>query len=175
MTTTATTSTAPPRGGPTLTTEDVWAAIREASFSVFGHLTPSGEPRTSGVMHLAIGRTIWVTTSLDSWKSRHVRRDGRVSMTVLVPRGGLLAHVLPIPPATISFHGTATVHTGDSPEAEEVVERLGARLPEERRVSIAAIAVAPDGEFLTYGLGVPLLRMRDPTRSRAHVSVTEDA
>ena len=45
-----------------------------------------------------------------SWKARHVAASGRVAVTVPVRRGGLLSLLFPIPPATVSFHGTAVVH-----------------------------------------------------------------
>ena len=40
--------------------------------------------------------------------------DGRVAVTVPVRRGGILSLVAPIPPATVSFHGTAVVHPAGS-------------------------------------------------------------
>ena len=44
-------------------------------------------------------------------------------------------------------------------------------LPPERRASACIVEVISEGAFLTYGLGVPLLRMRDPAASRGHAPV----
>jgi hypothetical protein len=36
------------------------------------------------------------------------------------------------------------------------------------------IEVIPEGEYLTYGLGVSLLKMRTPAAARARVPVKQD-
>lgn len=156
------------RRGPTRgpTTTDVWRALSKGSFAVLSHVTPSGEPRSSGVMYRVIGRTLYVVVGDDSWKARHIERDCRVAVTVPVRRGGPLSLALPIPPATISFYGTATVHRPGSAEAGEVRKELAALIPPDRRDSACAIAIVPEGDFVTYALGVPLRRMRDPVASR---------
>jgi hypothetical protein len=166
----ATTGERPASAG--LDSEQVWRAIASASFLVLAYVTPSGEPRSVGVMYQVIGRKLYVVTGPDSWKARHLAADGRVSATVLVRRGGLLSLLLPIPPATISFHGTAIVHPPDTAAVRPVIDELGALLPEERREAVAVIELAPEGEFTTYGIGVPLARMRDTVAARARVPVT---
>jgi len=93
---------------------------------------------------------------------------------VPVRRGGLLSLVTPIPPATISFHGTAIVHAADSPEVRSVLEELASLLPAERRASARVIEVIPQGRFVTYGVGVALTQMRNPTAARARVPVTQE-
>src|SRR6476619_3190409 len=90
---------------PGLTSEQVWRQIAKASFAVLSHVTLAGEPRSSGVVYRTLGRRLYVAVAPDSWKAQHVALDGRVSLTVPVRRGGLLALVMPIPPATVSFHG----------------------------------------------------------------------
>ena len=72
--------------------------------------------------------------------------------------------VAPIPPATISFHGTAIVHAAGSPQARSLLKELGSRIPTERRGSACLIEIVPEGEFLTYGVDVPLRKMLDPGR-----------
>jgi len=157
----------------TLSSEDVWRAMARASFAVVGYVTPSGEPRTSGVMYKVLDRRMYVAVAADSWKARHIAPRGKVAVTVTVRRGGLLSLVAPIPPATISFHGAANVLPADSPEAGAVLKQLGALLPEERRESAAIIEIIPGGVFSTYGVGVPLMKMRDPALARARVPVSE--
>ncbi len=157
-----------------LTSEQVWQALAKESFAVIGHVTPSGEPRSSGVVYKAVGRRLYVAVAPDSWKAKHVAASGRVAVTVPVRRGGILSLVLPIPPTTISFHATATVHQAGSKEVAPVLKELASLLPAERRTSSCLIEIAPEGEFLTYALGVPLRKMRDPAASRARAPVTSD-
>jgi hypothetical protein len=154
-----------------LTSEKVWRHIARASFAVLSHVTPSGEPRSSGVVYRTLGRRLYVAVAPDSWKARHVAVDGRVSLTVPVRRGGVLALVVPIPPATVSFHGRAIVHPAGSPKVGPLLDELGSLLPAERRTSAAIIEIVPEGAFVTYGIGVSLAKMRDPAAARARVPV----
>ena len=151
--------------------EQVWRALAKASFAVLSQVTLAGEPRSSGVLYKTIGQRLYVAVGADSWKARHISANRRVAVTVPVRRGGILSLVAPIPPATISFHGTAIVHPADSPAARSLTEELVSLLPPERRASACIVEVILEGAFLTYGLGVPLLKMRDPAASRGHAPV----
>ena len=159
---------------PGLTSEQVWQAVERASFAVLSHVTPAGEPRSSGVVYKAIGHRLVVAVAPGSWKARHVAADGRVAVTVPVRRGGILSLAVPIPPATISFHGTAVVHPAGSPAARAMLDELGSRIPAERRASACAIEITPAGAFRTYGLGVSLRAMVSPAAAQARVPVTPD-
>src|SRR5215831_8137904 len=83
---------------PVLSSEQVWRAVARASFAVLSHVTPGGDPRSSGVMYKTTGRRLVVAVAPGSWKARHVAADGRVAVTILVRRGGILSLVAPIPP-----------------------------------------------------------------------------
>ena len=108
-----------------LTTEQVWHQIAKASFAVLGYVTPSGEPRSSGVVYKSIGRRLYVAVASDSWKARHIAATRRVAVTVPVRRGGLLSLVAPIPPATISFHAQAIVHPAGAPQVRPLLRNWG--------------------------------------------------
>jgi hypothetical protein len=157
------------------TGEQIWHALAKGSFAVLGYVTPSGEPRSSGVVYKAVGRRLYVAVAPDSWKAKHVAAGGRVAVTVPVRRGGIVSLMVPIPPATISFHATAIVHGAGAPEVRPILERLGNLLPPERRDAASIIEIVPAGAFVTYGIGVPLMRMRDPAAARARVPVTRAA
>jgi hypothetical protein len=154
-----------------LTSEQIWKKVAAQSFAVLGYVTPGGEPRASGVVYKTLGRRLYVAVAPDSWKARHIAASGKVSVTVPVRRGGVLSLVAPIPPATVSFHGTAILHQAGSPDVRPLLEELGALLPTERRASASIIEVVPEGAFVTYGLGVSLAKMRDPTAARSRVRV----
>ena len=154
-----------------LTSEQVWNKVAAQSFAVLGYVTPRGEPRASGIIYKILGRRLYVAVAPDSWKARHIAVSGRVSVTVPVRRGGILSLVAPIPPATVSFHGTAIVHPAGSPEVRPLLEKLGALLPAERRASASIIEIVLEDSFVTYGLGVSLEKMRDPSAARSRVRV----
>jgi hypothetical protein len=158
-------------GAGRLTSEQVWHAISKASFAVVSYATPAGERRSSGVVYATAGRRVYVAVSPDSWKARHIAASGRVSVTVPVRRGGPLSLLFPIPPATVSFHGTAIVHPAGPVGASEAPDELAALLPAARRASCCVLEILPEGQFLAYGLGVSLTRMRSPAAARARVPV----
>jgi hypothetical protein len=160
--------------GPGLTGEQVWQAIARASFAVLSHITPAGEPRSSGVVYKTRGRRLVVAVEPGSWKARHIAADDRVAVTVLVRRGGILSLLAPIPPAAISFHGSAVVHPAGSPHARSVLDELGSLIPMETRTSSCVIEITPEGSFRTYGLGVSLRTMLNPAAAQGRVPVPAD-
>jgi hypothetical protein len=151
-----------------LTQQDVWDAVSRASFAVLSHRSPDGSPRSSGVVYTVDGRRMLVVVARDSWKARHVAACGRVAVTVPIRRGGILSLLLPIPPATVSFSAEAVVHPGRTIHDLPYLARL---VPAERRNDCVVLEIRPAGHCVTYGLGVPLRRMREPARSRARVAV----
>jgi hypothetical protein len=158
-------------GASRLTAEQVWRALERASFAVLSHITPAGDPRSSGVVYKVIGHRLYAAVAPDSWKARHIAADGRVAVTVPVRRGGILSLVMPIPPATISFRASATVHEAGSASARSVLRELASLLPPDRQDSGAIIEIRPAGMFVTYGIGVSLRTMLDPDAARARVSI----
>lgn len=151
-----------------LSADQVWRAVARVSFAVLTHVTPAGAPRSSGVVHTVVGDRMVVVVGRDSWKARHIAADGRVSVTVPIRRGGPLALLFPIPPATVSFAATATVRPATSLAGLPQLERM---VPAERREDCAVLEIRPTGTYVTYGLGVPLLRLRDPAVARGRVQV----
>src|SRR5437763_4069778 len=109
---------------PALTGEQVWHEVTRASFAVISYVTPTGAPRSSGVLYATAGRRLYVVVGVDSWKARHIAMTGKVAVTVPVRRGGLLSLLLPIPPATISFHASAVVHPATSLDALPLPKRF---------------------------------------------------
>ncbi|MBM2616373.1 hypothetical protein JIG36_12475 [Actinoplanes sp. LDG1-06] len=148
--------------------EDIWRVLRRASFAVISHVTPAGAPRSSGVVYAEDGHRLFVAVGKDSWKARHMAVDGIVAVTVPIRRGGLLSLLFPIPPATVSFPAVAVVHSGDHLAG---MPRLARLVPPSRRADCAILEIRPTGRFVTYGVGVPLRVMRDPSRARARVAV----
>ena len=149
--------------------EEVWHQLDKASFAVVSYVTPTGDPRSSGVLFKAIGSKLYIVVAPDSWKAKHIAISERVAMTVPVRRGGILSLLAPIPPATISFHAAAIVHPADSMEIPKELEPL---IPPERRSSSTIVEVVPEGAFVTYGIGVSLMKMRNPDTARARVAVS---
>ena len=156
---------------PRATSAQVWRALARASFAVVSYVTPAGEPRSSGVVYASAGKRLFVVVAADGWKARHIAASGKVAVTVPVRRGGLLSLLLPIPPATISFHAAAIVHPAGRVASGAVPAQLASLLPAERRDNSCVIEIVPEGWFVTYGIGVSLMKMRDTSAARARLPV----
>ena len=154
-----------------LTSGAVWRALGKASFAVVSHVNASGEPRSSGVVYGTAGRRMYVAVAGDGWKARQIMTGDQVAVTVPVRRGGILALLVPIPPATITFTARATVHPAGSLDIGSVSKDLEKLVPEERKAGSCIIELAPEGRFLTYGIGVSLMDMANPAVALARVSV----
>ncbi|MFB9317294.1 pyridoxamine 5'-phosphate oxidase family protein [Cryptosporangium minutisporangium] len=153
------------------TTESVWHAVNRASFAVLSHVTPSGRPRSSGVVYTVEDGRLYTVVGADSWKAKHIPLHGRVAVTVPIRRGGLLALLFPIPPATVSFQADAIVHPAGPLGALPVPERLSSLLPPDAQRVSRVIELQPVGDFVTYGIGVSLRQMRTPALARGRAPV----
>jgi hypothetical protein len=160
-------------GRGSLSTEAVWQALAKASFAVVSHVNGAGEPRSSGVVYGVAARRMYVAVAADGWKARQIVSGQEVSVTVPVRRGGILALLAPIPPATITFHARATVHPAGSLDIGSVSEDLVKLMPASRRAGSCVIELVPEGRFLTYGIGVSLMDMADPASAMARVPVAQ--
>ena len=161
----APTASSPRRGSATKprTSEiQIWTELENASFAIIGYVTPSGEPRSSGVVYSQEDRHLYCAVAPQSWKARHIRDGQEVAVTVPIRRGGLLSLLAPIPPATVSFHARTIVHAPGSLDIGSLSKKRAATVLE----------LVPEGTFLTYGIGVSLREMLDPVAAQAHVPIT---
>lgn len=76
--------------------------------------------------------------------------------------------LIKVPATTITFSGIARILARD-----EIGARLLAKLcrHEEGRDDCCAIEVTAQKDFITYGVGISLLQLRFPQKSRARVPV----
>lgn len=157
-----------------ITTEQVWQQLTQNLFGVLGMVTPKGEARTAGIVYLVRERVIYITTGRSSWKAKHIAQNPHVSLTVTIPRRIPLLPWIKIPAATITLNGHATV----TPAAEVPPDLLAAlfRQAAQDKALVAdscVITLHPQGDFVTYGVGVPLMQMRDPKLARGRAPVTQ--
>lgn len=143
------------------TTEQVWDALDKGIFGVLAFVNRNGQPRTTGVCYVVDDRAIFISTDKDMWKVRHITANPNVSMTVTLPKRVPFLPFIKIPPATITFKGQAKIL-----EVGEVDASVFKRLPQGKEVdpdvldSTAVIRVVPHGDFVTYGIAMPVTQMR---------------
>lgn len=152
----------------TLTSEQVWEEVEKNTFAVLGMVTANGEARTVGIVYVADERKLYIGAEKTAWKTKHVERNPHVSLTIPIAKRVPLLPWIKIPAATITFSGTAKIL-----EKEHVGAALLQKLyrHHEGRGEWCAIEVTPQRDFITYGVGVSLLTMRFPEKSRARAPV----
>jgi len=164
-----------PKGGimtAQIRAEQVWEAIEKELFAVIGMVTANEEARTVGVVYVMRGRKLYIASGKKAWKVRHIAANPHVSMTIPIAKRIPFMPWFKIPAATITFCGKARIL-----EAEEAPPELlralfrGMVEDQERMAESCLIEVTPEKEFLTYGVGIPLMQMRDPEKARGRVPV----
>lgn len=155
-----------------ITTELVWTEIEKQLFAVLSYVTPTGEARSAGIVYVVRDRKLYIGTGTDSWKAKHIRLNPRVALNVTIPKRILFMPWIKIPAATIALNGTARV-TAAKDADPGVIQALMRGMVEDPELvaQMCVIEVEPTGHFVTYGVGVPLLAMRDPKKARGRVSV----
>ena len=156
-----------------VTTAQVWAEIEKQMFAVAGMVTASAESRTAGIVYTIRDRKIYFGTATDAWKTRHLRSNPNISLTVTIPKRIPFIPWLKIPPATVTFSGAARVLPLEDVAAEIPDKLLGSLEPKDSlRDHMSIVEVVPRGDFLTYGVGVPLKVMLNPLAAAGRAPVS---
>jgi nitroimidazol reductase NimA-like FMN-containing flavoprotein (pyridoxamine 5'-phosphate oxidase superfamily) len=155
-----------------LTAAQVWQTIEKELFAVVGMVNAANEARTAGLVYIVRDRKLYLATGADTWKARHMAANPRVSVTIPIAKRVPIMPWLKIPQATITFQGTARVF----PAAEASPELLRAIFQHKAddRDMVAGsclVEITPVGEFVTYGVGVRLMDMREPEKARGRAPV----
>jgi len=154
-----------------ITSAEIWTAIGRVNLMVVGMVSAKGEARTAGVMPVVDDGRLWFTTNEREWKARHIAANPRVSVTVPVARRIPFVPWVKVPPATITFTGIAeTIPAEQLPAGAKHALLHGLELSDGERGALIAIGVRPTGDFVTYGIGVSILGMRDTELARGRAA-----
>lgn len=155
-----------------LTSAQVWSELEKELFAVLGVVNAKGQARTSGVVYAVSDFKLYVATNNDNWKAVHMRANPHVSVTAPIAKRIPFLPWVKIPAATVTFAGLGSVHAPDD-VAQNVLKRLlrGLEKDEELLASMCILEIEPQGEFVTYGVGVPLMAMRDAKKARRRAPV----
>jgi hypothetical protein len=155
-----------------LTSHQVWQVLEKELFAVLGMVTAKGQARTIGIVYVVHNRKLYIGTNTDAWKTRHVRNNPHVSLTVPIAKRIPLMPWIKIPAATITFSGKGTVLDPQEVSAD-VLQSLfrGLQTDAEMMNTTSVIEIEPVGEFITYGVGVSMMTMREPEKARGRAPV----
>jgi hypothetical protein len=155
-----------------LTTAQVWETIEKELFAVVGMVNAAGEARTAGLVYIVRERKLFIATGRDTWKARHMAANPHVSVTIPIAKRVPIMPWLKIPQATITFQGTARVFP--AAEASPELRRAILMHKADDRAMVAGsciVKITPVGEFVTYGVGIRLMDMREPAKARGRAPV----
>ncbi|MBK9748548.1 MAG: pyridoxamine 5'-phosphate oxidase family protein [Chloroflexi bacterium] len=153
-----------------LASEVVWSSLKQELFAVLGMVTEKGEARTVGVVYIVYEHRLYVVTGKDTWKARHMTQNAHVSVTVPIAKRIPFLFWIKIPAATITFSGQATVQSAASVSKDVLKSLLRTENPDNLN-DMCVIEIQPVGDFVTYGIGVPLMSMRTPEQARGRAPV----
>ena len=155
-----------------LTSGQVRKALEREVFAVLATVNARGQPRIAAIVYTVKDRVLYIATGLTSFKARTVARNPHVSLTVTVEKRIPFLPWIKIPAATITFQGLASLRPADSVGAD--LRKLllrGLKVEGQALADLGFIVVRPVGEFMTYGIGVPLMTMRVPEAARGRAPV----
>ncbi len=156
----------------TLTSQQVWQALKKESFAVLGMVSANQEARTAGIVYVVRAGKLYISSRKEAWKVRHIGQNRCVSLTVPIAKRIPFMPWIKIPAATITFAGAAVVRELDEVD-DAILQALmrGLQNDPEVRQTTCVIEVTPVKDFVTYGVGVPLMTMRDPQQARGRAPV----
>jgi hypothetical protein len=155
-----------------LTTEQVWQYIDQNLFAVLGMVTPQGEARTVGVVYVVDAHKLYIGTLKAAWKAKHIAHNSHVSLTIPIAKRLPFVPWIKIPAATITFSGLARVLEHQEVSATVLRKLYRDVVKDANAMALSCvIEVAPQGEFITYGVGTSLMQMRFPEQARGRVGV----
>lgn len=154
-----------------LTSQQIWAEVEKNTFAVLGMVTAKGEPRTVGIVYVVDDHKLYIGADRTAWKTKHIETNPHVSATVAIPKRVPLMPWIKVPAATITFSGTARVLEKHD-LGGELLDKLYRH--DDDRDEWCAIEMTPEKDFVTYGVGVSVLTMRSPAKSRARAPVRLD-
>ena len=155
-----------------LSTEEVWQTIDKELFAVVGMVNAANEARTAGLVYIVRDRKLYLATGADTWKARHIAANPHVSVTIPIAKRVPIMPWLKIPQATITFQGTAHV-CGAGEALPDLLQKLLGPMANDQELIAGSclVEIIPTGEFVTYGVGVRLIEMRDPNKARGRAPV----
>ena len=156
-----------------VTTEFVWGTISKELFGILSMVTLENEARSVGIVYIVQDRKLYIGTGTKTWKSKHIKKNPNVSMTIPIPKRIPLLPWIKIPQATISFSGTAKVIPAIEVDAK-LLHSIFRHFADDLEFVAEnyLIEVTPQDDFVTYGVGIPLMKMMKPELARGRAPVS---
>ncbi|MFX1479867.1 MAG: pyridoxamine 5'-phosphate oxidase family protein [Promethearchaeota archaeon] len=148
--------------------EEVRKLVRKKMWLVLTTLDED-TPYSSVMVYQSDGETIICQTGINTFKAKNIRNNNKVAITIPI-RKNFLHKLIPAPPAELHFTTTAEILSFNDEEARKIYAKFLKRSEKEKlpQDSIWIRIKVPD-KVTTYGIAVPLLKMRKPLEARKTV------
>jgi hypothetical protein len=146
--------------------------FRKNMWLVLATVNEKQQPQSSLVIYQSDGQDLYIQTGKITVKAKNIMKNNKVSVTIPIYKN-LFHTLIPAPPAEIHFKGTAEILPFEDEYARGVFKKyLKHELPEELQKESIWLKISPSKQVNTYGLGVKLWSMQDPTKARKVVDIS---
>lgn len=152
--------------------KEIRQKIKKQNWLVLSSVNSKNIPYSSVLVYQSDGNVIICQTGTNTLKANNIRDNNKVAITIPI-RKNFLHKLIPAPPAEIHFSTEAKILPKENKEARRIFSRY---LKHSEKVEIPQdsiwIKIDVPNKVTTYGIGVPLLKMRDPNKARNIVNLS---
>lgn len=146
--------------------QEVRTLIKKNMWLVLATVDEKNIPYSAVMVYQSDGDSIICQTGENTLKADNIRNTNRVAVTIPI-RKNFLHKIIPAPPAELHFTTTAEIKHKDDEEARRIYSKYlkhsdKAELPQD----YIWISIKVPNKITTYGVAVPLLKMRKPLEAR---------
>lgn len=146
--------------------EKVRKLIKSNMWLVLATVDENNIPYSSVMVYQSDGDNIVCQTGERTLKANNIRKNENISVTIPI-RKNFLHKLIPAPPAELHFTTTAQIKPKDDEEARKIFSKYlkhseKAELPQD----YIWIFIKVPNKITTFGVVVPLLKMRKPLEAR---------
>jgi len=140
--------------------------IKKKMWLVLATVDENNIPYSSVMVYQSDGDFIICQTGENTLKANNIRKKKQVAVTIPI-RKNFLHKIIPAPPAELHFTTTAEIKPKNDEKARQIFSKFlkysdKAELPQD----YIWISIKVPNKISTYGVAVPLLKMRKPLEAR---------
>jgi hypothetical protein len=146
--------------------QEVIKLIKKNMWLVLATINENNIPYSAVLVYQSDGESIICQTGENTLKANNIRKNEHVAITIPI-RKNFFHKLIPAPPAELHFTTTAEIKPKDDEEARRIFSKYlkhsdKAELPQD----YIWISIKVPNKITTYGVAVPLLKMRKPLEAR---------
>ena len=146
--------------------QEVRMLIKKKMWLVLATVDENNIPYSSVMVYQSDGDLIICQTGENTLKANNIRKTKKVAVTIPI-RKSFLHKIIPAPPAELHFTTTAEIEPKSDEEARRIYSKFlkysdKAELPQD----YIWIKIKIPNKITTFGIAVPLLKMRKPMEAR---------